>query len=63
MSAPDDAVVQNKLETAISLLGLPTHPEPEFVRRLRSLGFTTRQITQILEAISETSPALSKRLH
>jgi hypothetical protein len=63
MPAPDDAFVQSKLEAALAQLGLPTHPEPGLVRRLRSLGFTTRQITEILEAISETSPALSTRLH
>jgi len=63
MPAPNDAVIQKKLDETIARLGLSAHPEPELVRRLRSLGFTTRQISEIREAIADTSPALSMRLH
>ena len=63
MSEDGDAVVLHQLRTALAALGLDAKPEPPLVRRLRSLGYTGRQIVEILEAIAETSPALSKRLH
>jgi hypothetical protein len=47
MPAPNDAVVQNRLRVAIAQLGMAAHPEPPLVRRLRSIGFSTRQITEI----------------